>query len=209
MTLAINAPSSKSSNWPATVIVEKPSDAPEPYTRDEFAALAAAYPDLRLELSREGEVTIMPPAGSKTGNRNIKVAGRLEHWSEEDGTGEAFDSSAGFTLPNGAQRSPDASWIAKGRWEALTEDEQEDFAPICPDFVVELRSRTDRLSTLQKKMREYIDNGAKLGWLIDPKNKRVEVYRPGQDEEVLENPTSVSGEPILPGFTLNLAGILT
>ena len=186
-----------------------PVDELEPYTREEFAALAAAHPDFRMELTREGELIIMPPAGSKTGNRNIKVAGRLQHWSEEDGTGEPFDSSSGFTLPNGAQRSPDASWIEKARWNKLTEDEQEDFAPICPDFVVELRSRTDRLSALQKKMQEYLDNGAKLGWLIDPRRKVVEIYRLDQEVEVLNNPASVSGDPVLPGFTLDLQGILS
>jgi len=193
----------------ATVIAEKPEDMLEPYTQEEFAALAAAYPDLRMELSREGELTIMPPAFTKTGMRNFKVAVRFGAWSEANELGIGFDSSSGFTLPNGAMRVPDVAWVERSRWEALTDAQQEEFAHICPDFVVELRSRTDRLSTLQKKMQEYLDNGAKLGWLIDPRRKVVEVYRPGKAVEVLDNPASVSGDPILPGFALTLAGILS
>ncbi len=181
---------------------------PDPYTSEQFASLAAAYPELRMELTKEGELIIMPPTMSKTGLRNAKLSTRLGMWNELANLGEGFDSSTVFLLPNGAKRSPDASWVEKSRWEALTEDEQEDFAPICPDFVAELRSKTDRLSAVQKKMREYIENGARLGWLIDPKSRRVEVYRPGQEVEILDNPVSVSGDPVLPGFTLDLKGIL-
>ena len=181
---------------------------PEPYTSKDFAAFVADYPDLRTELTREGELMILPPTKTKTGILNSKINMRLGIWAEETNSGEVIDSSTIITLPNGAKRSPDAAWIEKSRWQALTEDDQENFAPICPDFVIELRSRSDRLSAVQKKMREYIENGAKLGWLIDPKIQRVEVYRPGHEVEIINNPTSVSGEPELPGFTLNLNGIL-
>ncbi len=193
---------------PTAVPVQRGIEEPSPYTSEQFAALAANYPDLRMELTREGELIIMPPTFPKTGTRNAKLTMRLGMWSESTDSGETFDSSSVFTLPNGAKRSPDACWIAKARWEALPEEEQEGFAPICPDFVAELRSKTDRLSAVQKKMREYMDNGARLGWLIDPKSNRVEVYRPGQDVEVVDGPTSLSGEVVLPGFTLDLKGIL-
>ena len=146
----------------------------------------------------------MPPTGSKTGWRNSNMNSDLVVWAKRDGTGVVFDSSSLFTLPNGAKRSPDASWVKRERWEALTDAQQEGFAPLCPDFVVELRSRTDRLSDLQEKMQEYIDNSARLGWLIDPVGKRVYVYRPGQSIEVLDNPITVSGDPVLPNFVLNV-----
>ncbi|MFH1266206.1 MAG: Uma2 family endonuclease, partial [Planctomycetota bacterium] len=130
---------------------------------------------------------------------------RLANWAEQDGTGLSFDSSTGFSLPNGAKRSPDASWLRRERWDALTEREQEGFAPLCPDFVVELRSPDDRLSVLQDKMSEYLENGAQLGWLIDPADKCVYVYRPGQPAERLQEEAMIGGEPVLPGFVLTLA----
>jgi len=185
-----------------------PVEEPDPYTARQFEALAEAYPELRMELTREGELIIMPPTFPKTGICNAKLVTRLGVWCENTNLGECFDSSTVFTLPNGAKRSPDASWIANSRWNVLTDKEQEEFTLICPDFVAELRSKTDRLSGVQKKMREYRDNGAKLGWLIDPKSKRVEVYRPDQDVEVLDNPAFISGETVLPGFTLDMKGIL-
>jgi len=188
--------------------LREPVEAPQPYTVKEFADMAMAYPELRMELTQEGELIVMAPTKTKTGSRNVKLSARLENWAEQTGSGETFDSSTIFTLPDGALRSPDASWIEKSQWEALTEDEQEDFALICPDFVAELRSSSDRLSAVQKKMQEWITNGARLGWLIDPRSRRVEIYRPGQEVEILDNPTSVSGEPVLPGFTLDLKGIL-
>jgi Uma2 family endonuclease len=135
------------------------------------------------------------------------LALRLSTWSDRDNSGLSFDSSTGFTLPNGAKRSPDASWILRNRWESLTEEQQEDFAPLCPDFVVELRSPKDRLSTLQAKMDEYMQNGARLGWLIDPKNRCAYVYRPGRTMERLENPSSLSGEEVLPGFQFKVSEI--
>ncbi len=171
-------------------------------TKEQFAFLCQENRDLRFELTAQQELVIMPPAGSETGRRNSKLAVRLGTWAEADGTGVVFDSSAGFTLPNDAIRSPDASWIRQERWNALTKEQRVGFAPICPDFVVELRSPSDRLSELQAKMEEYIDNGARLGWLIDPIDKQVYIYRPGQPVETLDNPVTVSGDPVLPGFVL-------
>ena len=138
----------------------------------------------------------------------LSISGQLSIWYEANDTlGEAFDSSTGFELPNGANRSPDASWVRKERWESLTSEQRRGFAPLCPDFVVELGSETDSLKDLREKMQEYMGNGAQLGWLIDPKNKRVDVYRAGQTVEVLENPSNLSGEKVLPGFILTLKRI--
>lgn len=173
-------------------------------TDEQFLRLCAENPELRLELNAQGELVVMPPTGAKTGLRNGAMNHALFAWSNTDGTGVTFDSSTLFALPNGARRSPDASWIRRERWNALTEEQQEGPAPLCPDFVVELRSPSDRLAPLHEKMREYIDNGARLGWLIDPLEKRVYVYRPGQPVETLDNPTTVSGESVLPGFILNV-----
>ncbi|MGB3692911.1 MAG: Uma2 family endonuclease [Spirulinaceae cyanobacterium] len=178
-----------------------------PMTRDQFYGFCQANRDLRIELTATGEVIIMPPAFSDTGNRNFNIALKLGIWSEKDGTGLGFDSSAGFTLPNGAVHSPDAAWIKSQRWNALTEEEKASFAPICPDFVIELRSASDTLSSLKAKMQEYIDNGVLLGWLIDRRNRTVYIYRPNQDPQVLENPDQVSGEPELLGFSLPMAKI--
>ncbi|MGB7444295.1 MAG: Uma2 family endonuclease [Coleofasciculaceae cyanobacterium] len=174
---------------------------------EQFYEFCLANRDLRIERTANGEVIIMPPAFSDTGNRNIKIAQQLANWAEQDGTGETFDSSAGFTLPNGATRSPDASWIKLERWNALTEEQKASFAPICPDFVIELRSKSDTLKGLQDKIQEYIDNGALLGFLIDRKNCQVHVYRPHQEPEILDNPETVSGQPVLPGFVLQMAKI--
>ena len=172
---------------------------------EQFYEFCLANRDLRIERTASGEVIIMPPAFSDTGNRNMKIAQQVANWAEQDGTGEVFDSSAGFTLPNGATRSPDASWIKLERWDALSEEQKASFAPICPDFVIELRSQSDTLSGLQDKMQEYIDNGTLLGLLIDRKNRNVYIYRPNQEPEILENPETVSGEPVLPGFVLRMA----
>lgn len=173
----------------------------------EFYEFCQLNKELRIELTGEGDLVIMPPTGGKTGRRNSKLTRRLTAWAEEDGTGQPFDSSTGFTLPNGAKRSPDFAWITNERWDALTESEQEEFPPLCPDFVVELRSRTDALAPLQKKMKEYIENGARLGWLLDPTRKKVYVYRPRAAVEILDDPKVVSGEPILRGFTLDVRAI--
>ncbi|MBI3798143.1 MAG: Uma2 family endonuclease [Deltaproteobacteria bacterium] len=171
-------------------------------TEEQFALLCQENRDFRFELTAQQELVIMPPAGAETGWRNGRFTYRLIAWSDVDGTGLAFDSSAGFTLPNGAIRSPDAAWVKRDRWDALTQEQREKFAPLCPDFVVELRSRTDRLADLQEKMQEYMDNGARLGWLLDPLDKRVHVYRPDQPVEVIDNPDTLSGDPVLPGFVL-------
>ncbi|HEV8715750.1 MAG TPA: Uma2 family endonuclease [Candidatus Binatia bacterium] len=173
-------------------------------TDEQFARLCQENRDLRFELTAQQELVIRPPTGSETGWRNNEISYSLTVWTKQDGTGLAFDSSTGFTLPNGAKRSPDASWIRRERWSALTKDQREGFAPLCPDFVVELRSPTDLLSILQEKMQEYIDNGARLGWLIDPLDKRVYVYRPSQPVESLDNPATLSGDPVLPGFVLQV-----
>ena len=176
-------------------------------TDEQFYRLCGDNPDLHLELTAQKALVIMSPSGSKTGWRNAKLTYRLTDWAEQDGTGLAFDSSAGFTLPNGAKRGPDAAWLRRERWEALSEEEQESFAPLCPDFVVELRSPHDSLTMLQEKMVEYMDNGAQLGWLIDARARRVYVYRPGQPVEMLEQPSTLSGAPFLPGFIFNVGEI--
>lgn len=173
-------------------------------TEEQFTHLCQENPEFRIELTAQQELVIMPPTGSETGRRNSTLIQRLANWAEMDGTGIVFDSSTLFTLPNGAKRSPDASWVKKERWSVLTSEQREGFAPLCPDFVVELRSPTDRLSDLQAKMQEYLDNGARLGWLIDPLDKRVSVYRSGQPAENLDDPPMLSGDPILPGFALHV-----
>jgi len=191
-------------------------DASRPLTLDvrsigltdaQFYRLCRDNPELRFELTARRELVIAAPTGSKTGWRNSKLNQRLANWVEQDGTGLSFDSSTGFSLPNGAKRSPDASWLRRERWDALSEREQEGFAPLCPDFVVELRSPEDRLSVLQEKMSEYLENGAQLGWLIDPADKCVYLYRPGQPAERLQEEATIGGEPVLPGFVLSLADI--
>ncbi|MEH1890349.1 MAG: Uma2 family endonuclease [Nostoc sp.] len=176
-------------------------------TNEQFYEFCQANGDLRIERTANGEVIIMPPAFSDTGNRNFNIAAQLGYWTEQDGTGIGFDSSTGFTLPNGAMRSPDASWIELERWNALTDAQKASFAPICPSFVIELRSLSDRLIKLQDKMQEYIDNGASLGWLIDRQNRKVYIYRTNREVEILENPEAVTGNPELPGFILRMAKI--
>jgi Uma2 family endonuclease len=171
-------------------------------TDEQFGLLCQENPDLQLELTAQKELLIMPPMGFKTGRRNSRIGRHIDLWAETDGTGVVCDSSTLFTLPNGAKRSPDVSWIKKESLETLSDEEQEGVLPRCPDFVVELRSPTDRLSDLQEKMQEYIANGARLGWLIDPFEERVYVYRPGQPIEILDNPATLNGDPVLPGFVL-------
>lgn len=187
-----------------TVMVNIPTTITLKISHDQFLDLALANRDLQLERNATGELIIMPPTGSYTGKINFDIAGQLWFWNRQTKLGEAFDSSTGFHLPNGSDRSPDAAWIKQEKWDTLSLEQKESFAPICPDFVLELRSQTDSLEKLQSKMREYIENGASLGWLIDQKNQRVEIYRPGKDVEILEHPTSLSGEDILPGFILDL-----
>ncbi|MDJ1176267.1 Uma2 family endonuclease [Roseofilum capinflatum] len=174
-------------------------------TDEQFYQLCAANRDLRLERTAKGDLIIMPPTGGGTGNRNLKIAQQLANWTDRDGTGIGFDSSTCFKLPQGANFSPDASWIPLEKWEALTPEQQEKFPPLCPDFIIELRSASDSLKPLQEKMQEYMDNGCQLGWLINPQNRQVEVYRQGQEKQILDNPASLSGEEVLPGFVLNLS----
>ncbi|BAY97519.1 hypothetical protein NIES37_14610 [Tolypothrix tenuis PCC 7101] len=177
-------------------------------TDEQFFQMCQKNRNYRFERTASGEVLIMAPTGGETSNRNGRLTQKLFNWVDTNDLGIAFDSNGGFKLPNGAERSPDASWVKIDLWNALTPEQQEKFAPICPDFVVELRSPSDSLKDLQEKMREYIENGARLGWLIDRKNQRVEIYRPGKDVEILDNPESLSGEDVLPGFVLHLQQIM-
>jgi len=190
---------------PETLSLEIPSAIALSITLEQFEALAVVNRDLKLERTAQGELIVNPPTGGESGQRNFRITGELYLWWRNAGEpGEAFDSSTAFILPNGATRSPDASWVSQARWDALTPEQTSTFANICPDFVVELRSGSDSLKPLQEKMQEYMDNGAKLGWLIDPQNRQVEIYRPGLKVEVLANPTELSGEEVLPAFVLNL-----
>ena len=168
--------------------------------------VAAMNRDLRIEQKANGEFVMMAPAGLEGSSRNLEISYQLMGWTKKCG-GKAFDCSAGFHLPDGSTLSPDASWIAIERWNALSNEERKTFAPICPDFVIELRSESDRLTTLQDKMKNYLNNGIRLGWLIDPLKKQVRLYRTGTQPEVLSQPESVSGEEVLPGFVLDLRPI--
>ncbi|MDJ0615388.1 MAG: Uma2 family endonuclease [Calothrix sp. MO_192.B10] len=176
-------------------------------TDEQFFQLCQANKDLRFERNATGELIIMPPVGGESSNRNGRINQQLFNWADLDGTGIAFDSSGGFKLPNGADRSPDASWVKLERWNALTTEQQTRFLPLSPDFVIELLSPSDSLKATQKKMEEDQENGVRLGWLINRKLRQVEVYRIGQEVEILENPSSLSGEDVLPGFVLDLEKI--
>jgi Uma2 family endonuclease len=178
-----------------------------PLSDDELFELCQVNRDLRIERTADGEIWVMPPTGGETGRRNSSLTAQLDRWSELDGSGVSFDSSTAFVLPNGAARSPDASWIALMRWQALSAEARAKFPPICPDFVVELRSRSDELGDLRAKMEEYRACGARLGWLIDPVERRVHIYRPGAEIETLDAPTTVAGDPVLRGFVLDLRRI--
>jgi len=188
-----------------TISIQLPKAIALQVSLEQFEFLAVANRDLRLERTAGGELIVNPPTGGESGQRNFNINGQIARWFDEhEELGEAFDSSTGFILPNGAIRSPDASWVRRERWQALTAKQRKGFIPLCPDFVVELRSESDRRSELQAKMREYIDNGTRLGWLIDPQNHQVEIYRFGKEVEVLVNPSQLSGEDVLPGFVLDL-----
>jgi Uma2 family endonuclease len=176
-------------------------------TEEQFFLLATQNEDLRIEQNSQGELEIMVPVGSGGSSRNSSLNGQLYIWNTHHRLGKLFDSSGGFRFINKAMRAPDATWISLARWNQLTPEEQEVFSPIAPDFVVELRSRSDRINRLLAKMEEYMDNGVQLGWLIDPLQKRVHIYRAGQPVQVLDNPATVSGEPVLPGFVLQLGEI--
>lgn len=176
-------------------------------TDEQFSKLCQLNPDIKLERTAKGELIVMPPTGGETGDRNSEINFQLRAWNKQNLLGKVFDSSTGFKLPNGANRSPDASWVKLERWQALTPTQRQKFPPLAPDFVVELRSITDEIKPLQNKMQEYRDNGVCLGWLIDPQNQLVEIYRQGQDVEVVCMPSTLSGEDVLPEFVLNLQNI--
>ena len=171
-------------------------------TDEQFEQLAVVNRDIRLEKASDGELIVMSPTGAETGNRNVELATEFALWNRKYKLGKVFDSSTGFKLPNGATRSPDVSWVAINRWNNLTEIERQTFAPVCPDFVLELRSSSDSIAQLSQKMQEYIENGALLGWLINPQDREVEIYRPNQEKQILNNPIEISAENILPNFTL-------
>jgi Uma2 family endonuclease len=173
----------------------------------QFELLAIANPDLRLEKNANGELIVMPPTGGDTSRKNAEITIQLGLWNRQCQKGIVFDSSGGFILPNGAERSPDASWVEKSRWDKLTKEQQTTFPPLTPDFVIELLSPSDTLKNLQDKMKEYIDNGTKLGWLIDPKTQKVEIYCGDRIVEILESPGTLSGEDVLEGFILDLSTI--
>lgn len=177
------------------------------FSDEDFLDFCARHPDARIERESDGEIIIMPPAFTETGGQNSVLSGSVWLWAREDGTGRAFESSTGFTLPNRALRSPDTSWVSNRRWNALSDEDRAGFSRISPDFVVELRSTSDRLSKLRAKMQEYIENGSLLGWLIDPIDRKVYVYRPKRQVEILHDPIEVSGEDVMPGFILKLSEI--
>jgi Uma2 family endonuclease len=176
-------------------------------THEQFVELAIANRELQLERTATGELIVNPPTGGETGYKNSDLNGQLWLWNRQTKLGKTFDSSTGFHLPSGADRSPDAAWVRQEKWDALTPEQREGFIPLSPDFVVELRSKTDSMKSLQNKMQEYMENKVRLGWLIDRKNRKVEIYRLSQAVEVLENPVTLSGENVLPGFVLDLTEV--
>ena len=175
-------------------------------THDQFRELCRANRDIRLELTAKGELVLMPPTGWESGRRNATLTTNLEVWNRQAGLGIVFDSSTGFILPNGSVRSPDVAWVMSERITALNPD-PETFLPLAPDFVIELRSASDRLQPLQAKMQEYIDNGVRLGFLLNPQDQTVEIYRVGQPVEILQSPAEILDEEVLPGFVLNLKNL--
>jgi Uma2 family endonuclease len=192
-----------------TIPLHSPLELTLELTDEQFFQLCTDNRDFRFERTASGGLIIMPPTGSETGNFNIDLSCQLQSWSRQNKhLGIAFDSSTGFKLPDGSDISPDAAWIRRDRWDALTAEEKKKFAPICPDFVVELRSTTDSLEKLRAKMKVYVKNGARLGWLLDRKNRKVEISRQGSDVEILDSPATLSGEDVLPGFVLDLSDIL-
>ena len=176
-------------------------------TDDQLFELCQLNRDWRIEYTAHGELIVMPPTGWETGSQNAEITFQLQWWARGDQTGVASDSSTGFKLPNGATRSPDAAWVRRAQLAGLTRDQKQKFLPLCPDFVIELRSPADNLRALQDKMQEYMDNGARLGWLIDALTRRVHLYQPQRQPEIIEAPNTVSADPLLPGFALNLQTI--
>lgn len=180
---------------------------PEPLSDDQLLHLSRLNNPFRLEQTANGELIIMSPANARSGKYNAYLIWALVNWNMQQGLGEVFDSSAGFKLPNGSTYAPDVAWVKQERWDLLTSDQQESYAPLCPDFVIELRSKSDTIKELNEKMREYIDNGTQLGWLIDPKSRKVWIHRPDHPPEEILQPETLSGDPILPGFILKLEQI--
>jgi Uma2 family endonuclease len=178
-----------------------------PMTDEKFMRFCAANEPMRFEREPDGEILVMTPAGNRTGRINARIVQVLGNWSDLDGRGYSFDSSTGFTLPDGSVRSPDASWVQASRWDALSEEDQDRASPLCPDFIIELRSPSDRLTYLRAKMEQWIANGVEVGWLIDPIEKVVTIYRPGDEPEHLAQPTSVQGTGPIAGFELVMARI--
>jgi len=176
-------------------------------TEEQFYQLCVDNRDLRLERNAQGELIIMSPTGGETSIRNADLTFQVFSWNQKRQLGTVFDSSGGFTLPNGAVRAPDVSWVEKSRWEVLSPEQREKFLPLCPDFALELMSPSDTLTEVREKMQEYRANGCRLGWLINPKKREVEIYRLGQDVEVLKSPKTLSGEDVLPEFVLDLGEI--
>lgn len=174
---------------------------------DEFYRFCQLHRDLRFERTRNGDLIVMPPTGGETGRRNTSLTAQLANWSDTDGRGVTFDSSTGFRLPLGGERSPDVSWVRQERWDALTPEQRKQFPPLAPDFVIELRSESDSLDELKAKMAEYIENGVRLGWLLDPSTRTAWIYTGDGEVRTLEAPETLSGEPVLPGFTLRLAKV--
>jgi Uma2 family endonuclease len=186
---------------PVRLILERP------LSEDEFMRFCAANEPMRVEREPNGEILVMTPANSKTSKMNQRIGRILDEWTEADGRGVCFDSSGGFTLPDGSMRNPDAAWIERSRWDALTDEQQSSFAPVCPEFVIELRSPSDKLAAAKAKMEQWIANGVEVAWLIDPIQKAVTIYRPGQEPEQLANPTSVQGNGPIAGFELVMARV--
>ncbi len=174
---------------------------------EQFFEFCRINRDWRIERTAEGDLEIMVPTGGETSYRNSEINMQLRQWAKRDATGVAFDSSGGFVLPNGAMRSPDASWLRRERLANLTAEQKQKFLPLCPDFVIELRSPSDPLATVEAKMREYVENGTRLGWLLDPQERKVQVYEPGEPVRLLDNPGELSGDPVLPEFVLELKPI--
>jgi Uma2 family endonuclease len=178
-----------------------------PLSDEDLLRLSSANKGLRIERERTGEIVIMTPTGNRTGKKSLYIGRMLGNWADEDGRGYAFDSSTGFSLPDGSMRSPDAAWVLSERWDALTEQQKDEFSPICPEFVIELRSPSDALPPLQEKMQMWLVNGVEVAWLIDPQRKVVEIHRPGREPKILEGGNAVEGEGPVIGFVLELSRI--
>jgi Uma2 family endonuclease len=174
-------------------------------TEEQFYALCRSNDALRFELTAQGELIVMSPVGGESGNREAGLNAKVWNWNEQSQLGHVFSSSTVFQLPNGAKRSPDVAWVSQSRWLSLTSEQRKKFPPITPDFVIELRSESDDLATLQAKMQEYLNNGVQLGWLFNPQGQQVEIYKPGAAVSVLQLPTQLSGEEVLPGLTLDIS----